>query len=83
MAPLWLTIGSVSLGETSKVSDGITTFEVGLDAISTKDLDDTFKETLCVGYINVTFGFNFFGSRLGTCCASDCWPHQKSHWKVC
>ena len=25
------------------------------------------SKALCVGYNNVTFGFNFFGSRLGTC----------------
>ena len=49
------------------MSDGITTFEVGLCAIPTTDLFDTFTETLCVGYNNVTFGFNFFGSRLVTC----------------
>ena len=55
------------LGGDQYISNGITTFEVGLYAIPTTDLLDTFTETLCVGYNNVTFGLNFFGSRLGTC----------------
>ena len=42
----------------------ITTFEVGLYVIPPTDLLDTFTETLCVGYDNVTLGFNFIGSRL-------------------
>ena len=42
-------------------------FEVGLYAILTTDLLDAFTETLCVGYDYVTFGFSFFGSKLGTC----------------
>ena len=42
------------------------TFEVGLYAIPTTDLLDTFTRTLCVEYNNVTFGFNFIGSRWGT-----------------
>ena len=67
MAPLLLSIGSLSLGETRKFLMVLLPFEVGLYAIPTTDLLDTFTETLCVGYNNVTFGFNFFGSRLGTC----------------
>ena len=47
--------------------DGSVTFEVGLNVISTTDLSDTFTETLCVGYDNVTLVFNFIGGRLGTC----------------
>ena len=39
--------------------DGFATFEVGLDAISTTDLFDTFTKTLCVRYDNVTLGFDF------------------------
>ena len=33
MAPLLLTIGSLSLGETSRIFDGAVTFEVGLYTI--------------------------------------------------
>ena len=40
-------------------------FEVSLDAIPTTDLFDTFTKTLCVGYDNVPFVFNFMVSRLG------------------
>ena len=53
MAPLWLTIGSLSLGRPGGF-DGSATFEVGLNAISTTDLFDIFTKTLCVGYDNVT-----------------------------
>ena len=49
MVPLWLTIGSLSLGETSKFPNCITTFGVGLYAIPTTDLLDTLTEALCVG----------------------------------
>ena len=55
------------LGGDQKVPDGITTFEVGLYAIPSTDLLDTFTETLCVRYNNVTLGFNFIGSGLGIC----------------
>ena len=48
MAPLWLTIGSLSLGD-QEAFDGPATIEVGLNAISTTDLFDTFTKTLCVG----------------------------------
>ena len=40
--------------------------EVGLNAISTTDLFDTFTKTLCVGYDNVTLSFNSTGDSLGT-----------------
>ena len=49
-----------------KVLDGSASFEVGLDAISTTDLFDTFAKTLCVGYDNVTLVWNFIVGRLGT-----------------
>ena len=67
MTPLWLTIGFLSLVETRRFLDGAATFEVGLNAISTTDLFDTFTKTLCVGYDNVTLIFNFIGGRLGSC----------------
>ena len=59
MPPLLLTIGSLTLRETSKFLMVLLIFEVGLYAIPTTDLLDTFTETLHVGYNNVTFGFNF------------------------
>ena len=65
MAPLWLTIGSLSLGETSRVFDGSATFEVGLDAIPTTDLFDAFTKTLCVGYDNVTLILDFNCWQIG------------------
>ena len=37
-----------------------------LDAIPTTDLFDFFTKTLCVGYDNVPFTFDFMVSRLGT-----------------
>ena len=49
--------------------DGPATFEVGLNAISTTYLFDTFTKTLFVGYHNVTLIFNFIGDRLGSCSA--------------
>ena len=69
MAPLWLTIGSLSLGGDQEVFYGTATFEVGLNAISTTDLFDTFTKTLCVEYDNVTLVFNFTGDSLGNYCA--------------
>ena len=45
-----------------EVFDGPATFEVGLNAISTTDLFDTFTKTLCVGYDNVSL----IGDRLGS-----------------
>ena len=65
MASLWLTIGSLSLGETRKFLNGSATFEVGLDAIPTTDLFDTFAKTLCVGYDNVTLILQFMVGKLG------------------
>ena len=58
-------LGSLSLGETSRSLMGSATFEVGLDAISTTDLFDTFTKTLCVRYDNVTLVWNFIVGRLG------------------
>ena len=55
------------LGGDQEALNGSTTFEVGLNAIPTTDLFDTFTKTLCVGYDNVTLVFNFIGGRLGTC----------------
>ena len=51
------------------VPDGTTTFETGLYGIPPTDLLDTFTETLCVRYNNMTLGFNFIGGGLGTCSA--------------
>ena len=65
MAPLWLTIGSLSLGGDQKVFDGSATFEVSLDAISTTDLFDTFIKTLCVGYDNMIPTLHSMVGRLG------------------
>ena len=39
---------------------------MGVNAISTTDLFDANTKTLCVGYDNVTFIFNFIGDRLGS-----------------
>ena len=55
------------LGGHQEVFDGWTTFEVSLGAISTADLFDTFQKTLCVGYDNVTLGFNSIGGTLCNC----------------
>ena len=52
------------LGGDQEVLDGFATFEVGLDAISTIDLFDTFTKTLCVGYDNETLGFDSIGGTL-------------------
>ena len=40
---------------------------MGLNAIPTTDLFDTFTKTLCVGYDNMTLIFNFISGRLGNC----------------
>ena len=53
------------LGGDQEVLDGSATFEAGLDAISTTDLFDTLTKTLCVGYENMTLGFDFIGGTLG------------------
>ena len=42
---------------------------MGLNAISTTDLFDTFTKTLCVGYDNMTLMFNFIADRQGSCSA--------------
>ena len=65
MAPLWLTMGSLSMGGDQEVLDGAATFEVGLNAISTTDLFDTFTKTLCGGYDNVTLSLNSISGSLG------------------
>ena len=54
------------LGGDQKVFDGSATLEVGLDAIPTTDLSDTFTKTLCVGYDNVTLTLHFKVGRLGS-----------------
>ena len=56
-SPHWYQIDSTTLvdhrvfvlGGDQEASDGPTTFEVGLNAISTTDLFDTFTKTLCLG----------------------------------
>ena len=58
--------GVFVLGRYQYIPDGITTIEVGLYAIPPTDLLDTFTETLCVRYNNMTLGFNFIGIGLGT-----------------
>ena len=55
------------LGGDQEVLDGAATFEVGLNTISTTDLLDAFRKTLCVGYDNVTLCFDSIGDSLGTC----------------
>ena len=57
------------LGGDQEGFDGPAIFEVGLNAISTTDVFDTFTKTLCVGYDNMTLIFNFIGDRLGSCSA--------------
>ena len=76
MASLWLTIGSLSLGET-RMFLMVLHLEVSLNAISTTDLLDDFTKTLCVGYDNVTFSFDFISDRTVVP-----WllAHQWSHW---
>ena len=54
------------LGRDQKVFDGSATLEVGLDAIPTTDLSDTFTKTLCVRYYNVTLTLHFRVGRLGS-----------------
>ena len=66
MAPLWLTIGYLSLGETSRFLNGSATLEVSLDAIPATDLFDTFTKTLCVRYDNVPNVSHSLVSSLGT-----------------
>ena len=67
MAPLLLTIGSLSLGETSR----FLMILLPLKWVCMPYLPQIFlillHETLCVRYNNVILGFNFIGSRLGTC----------------
>ena len=55
------------LGGDQEVLDGAVTFEVSLDAISTRDLFDTFTKTLCVGYDNMTLTLDFSSGSRGTC----------------
>ena len=65
MAPLLVDHRVFVLGGDQKVFDGSATFEVSLDAISTTDLFDTFTQTLCVGYDNVTLTLHSMVSRIG------------------
>ena len=69
MAMLWLTIGSLSLGETRRFLMVLPPLKLGLNAISTTDLFDAFTKTLCVGNDNVTLGFDFIDGSLGSCSA--------------
>ena len=57
------------LGGDQEALDGPATFEVGLNAIPTTYLFDTFTKTLCVGYDNMILIFNFIRDRLGSCSA--------------
>ena len=59
--------GVFVLGGDQEALNGSPTFEVGLNAMPTTDLFDTFTKTLCVGNNNVTLIFNFKGGRLGSC----------------
>ena len=61
--------GVFFLGGDQYVPDGNTTFEVDLCAIPPTDLLDTFTETLCVRYNNMTLGFKFIDGELGACSA--------------
>ena len=65
--PTFADHGVFVLGGDQQVPDGITTFEISQYAIPPTYLHDTFTETLCARYNNVTFGCNFIGSGLGTC----------------
>ena len=67
--PTFADHGVFVLGRDQSGLDGITTFEAGLYAIPPTDLLDTFTETLCVRYTNMTLSFYFIGSGLGTCSA--------------
>ena len=67
MAPLLLTIGSLSLRETSRFLVVLLPLKWVCMPIPPTALLYTFTETLCVRYNNVTPGFNFIGSRLVTC----------------
>ena len=67
MAQLLLTMGSLSLRETSRLFDSAINVEVGLYTMSPTDLFNVFAETLGVGYYYMTLGFNFIGNGLGTC----------------
>ena len=57
--PLLLTMGSLSLGETSRFFYGAITFEVGLYTIPPTDIFNAFAETLGGLYYYITLGFNF------------------------
>ena len=66
MAPLWLTIGSLSLGETSRFLMDLPPLKWVWMPYLTTDLFDVFTKTLCVGYDNVPLIFDFIVGRLGT-----------------
>ena len=64
MAPLLLTIGSLSLGETMRILVVLPP----LKWVCMPYLPQIFfTETLCIRYNNMTIGFNFIGGGLGTC----------------
>ena len=69
MAPLMADHGVFVFGGDQKVLDGAATFEVGLYAIPPTDLFNAFTKTLCIQYDDMTLGFDFIGSGLGTCSA--------------
>ena len=49
-----------------EVFDGVATFEVSLDTITSTDLFDTVTKTLCVRYDYMTLTLNFSGGSRGT-----------------
>ena len=66
MAPLLLTIGSLSLGEICRFLMVLLPLKWVCMPYLPQNLFDTFTKTLCIRYNTV---FNFIGSRLGTCSA--------------
>ena len=65
--PTFADHGVFVFGGDQQVFDGAITFEVGLYAIPPTDLFNAFAKTLCVRYNNMTLGFDFISSGLGTC----------------
>ena len=57
MSLLLLTMGSLSLRETSRFFDGVITFEVGLYTIPPTDLGNALAGTLGIGYYYMTLSF--------------------------
>ena len=65
MAPLLLTMGSLSLGQTSRFLMVLLPLKWVLYTIPPTDLFNAFAETLGVGYYYMTLGFNFIGNIAG------------------